>query len=63
MSGLYRIFGAEMSPYSVKVRSYARYKGLPHQWLNRGGDNAAVKDRSALDPIPEVAGVKAGLAA
>ena len=41
MSKLYRIFGAEMSPYSVKVRSYARYKGLPHQWLNRGGDNAA----------------------
>lgn len=41
MSNLYRIFGAEMSPYSVKVRSYARYKGLPHQWLNRGGDNAA----------------------
>ena len=41
MSNLYKIFGAEMSPYSVKVRSYARYKGLPHQWLNRGGDNAA----------------------
>jgi len=41
MASLYRIFGAEMSPYSVKVRSYARYKSLPHQWLNRGGDNAA----------------------
>jgi glutathione S-transferase len=41
MSNVYRIFGAEMSPYSVKVRSYARYKGLPHHWLNRGGANAA----------------------
>jgi glutathione S-transferase len=41
MSNLYRIFGAEMSPYSVKVRAYARYKQLPHQWLNRGGENAA----------------------
>ncbi|MBP6011714.1 MAG: glutathione S-transferase family protein [Alphaproteobacteria bacterium] len=41
MPSLYRIFGAEMSPYSVKVRAYARYKQLPHQWLNRGGDNAA----------------------
>lgn len=41
MSNVYRIFGAEMSPYSVKVRSYARYKGLAHRWLNRGGDNAA----------------------
>ena len=25
----YRIIGAEMSPYSVKVRSYFRYKGHP----------------------------------
>lgn len=41
MSNPYRIFGAEMSPYSVKVRSFARYKGLAHQWLNRGGENAA----------------------
>ena len=40
MSNVYRIFGAEMSPFSVKVRSYARYKGFPHQWLNRGGENA-----------------------
>ncbi len=31
----YRIFGAEMSPYSVKVRSYFRYKGIPHQWILR----------------------------
>lgn len=36
MSSPYRIFGAEMSPYSVKVRSYARYKGLTHTWVNRG---------------------------
>lgn len=27
----YRIIGAEESPYSVKVRSYFRYKGIPHQ--------------------------------
>jgi glutathione S-transferase len=31
----YRIFGAEVSPYSVKVRSYFRYKGLPHEWILR----------------------------
>ena len=41
MENAYRIFGAEMSPYSVKVRAWARYKGLPHKWLNRGGENAA----------------------
>lgn len=32
----YRLIGAELSPYSVKVRSYLRYKQLPHQWLDRG---------------------------
>ena len=33
--GNYRIFGSELSPYSVKVRSYFRYKGLPHEWIAR----------------------------
>ena len=28
-------FGSELSPYSVKVRSYFRYKGLPHEWIPR----------------------------
>jgi glutathione S-transferase len=41
MTNVFRIYGAEMSPYSVKVRAYARFKGLPHKWLNRGGENAA----------------------
>jgi glutathione S-transferase len=31
----YRIFGSELSPYSVKVRSYFRYKDLPHEWIPR----------------------------
>jgi glutathione S-transferase len=35
MSDVHRIFGAELSPYSVKVRSYFRYKGIPHQWIPR----------------------------
>ncbi len=35
MHKTYRIFGAEMSPYSVKVRSFFRYKSIPHQWLPR----------------------------
>ncbi|MBX3485610.1 glutathione S-transferase family protein [Phenylobacterium sp.] len=35
MSAVYRIFGSEMSPYSVKVRSYFRYKGVPHRWIPR----------------------------
>jgi glutathione S-transferase len=36
MSDVYRIFGAELSPYSVKVRSYFRYKRIPHEWILRG---------------------------
>lgn len=35
MSNLYRIFGMELSPYSVKVRSYFRYKKIPHEWIVR----------------------------
>lgn len=31
----YRLFGANGSPYSVKVRSYLRYKELEHVWLVR----------------------------
>lgn len=31
----HRLFGSELSPYSVKVRSYLRYKGLPHEWILR----------------------------
>ena len=30
MADGYRIIGAEMSPYSVKARSYFRYKEIPH---------------------------------
>lgn len=31
----FRIFGSEMSPYSIKVRSWFRYKGVPHVWILR----------------------------
>jgi glutathione S-transferase len=35
----YRIFGSELSPYSVKVRSYFRYKGIPHRFELRNASN------------------------
>ncbi len=41
MADVYRVFGAEMSPYSVKVRSYFRYKGIPHRWVARNADSEA----------------------
>ncbi|MGO9603554.1 MAG: glutathione S-transferase family protein [Candidatus Binataceae bacterium] len=38
MAEKYRIHGIELSPYSVKVRSYFRYKGIPHRWIPRSLD-------------------------
>ena len=35
MSAGYRLFGAETSAYSNKLRSYLRYKGLEHEWIPR----------------------------
>ncbi|HYD87594.1 MAG TPA: glutathione S-transferase family protein [Vitreimonas sp.] len=35
MTAPFRLFGAELSPYSIKVRSYLRYKGVEFEWLTR----------------------------
>jgi len=51
MSSPHRIFGAEMSPYSVKVRSYFRYKGIPHQWIVRNMETQAEYQKYAKLPI------------
>jgi glutathione S-transferase len=51
MADGYRIFGAEMSPYSVKVRSYFRYKAIPHQWILRNADSHAEYEKHAKVPI------------
>jgi len=56
MAGEYRIFGSEMSPYSVKVRAYFRYKGLTHVWIARRAENDEDYRRYARLPIvPTVA--------
>lgn len=51
MADGYRIIGAEMSPYSVKVRSYFRYKAIPHQWILRNAASQAEYDKYAKMPI------------
>jgi len=51
MAGEYRIFGSEMSPYSVKVRSYFRFKGIDHQWIARGPANEEDFKKFARLPI------------
>jgi glutathione S-transferase len=38
MANEYHIHGIELSPYSVKIRSYFRYKKLPHKWIPRSLD-------------------------
>jgi glutathione S-transferase len=47
----YRIFGIELSPYSVKVRSYFRYKGIPHEWVVRHMGNMAEFQKHAKLPL------------
>jgi glutathione S-transferase len=51
MADGYRIIGAEMSPYSVKVRSYFRYKAIPHQWILRNAGSQAEYEKHARMPI------------
>ena len=51
MADSYRIIGAEMSPYSVKVRSYFRYKAIPHQWVLRNAASQAEYQKYARMPI------------
>jgi glutathione S-transferase len=46
-----RLFGSELSPYSVKVRSYLRYKGIPHEWVNRSMDTMEEFQRYAKLPL------------
>ena len=64
MADLYRIFGAEMSPYSVKVRAYFRYKAIPHQWILRNAESQADYQEHAKLPIiplvvtPQAAGIQ-----
>ena len=51
MAAPYRIFGSELSPYSVKVRSYFRYKNIPHDWLARSPANQTEFQKYAKLPL------------
>jgi len=51
MNGVLRLFGSELSPYSVKVRSYLRFKGMPHEWLPRSPANQAEFQKYAKLPL------------
>ncbi|MBW2498709.1 MAG: glutathione S-transferase family protein [Deltaproteobacteria bacterium] len=51
MSEIYRVYGVELSPFSVKVRSYLRYKQVPHEWVVRNVDTMADYQKYAKLPI------------
>ncbi len=50
MTAPFRLYGAELSPYSIKVRSYLRYKGLEFEWLARS--NARQEEFARYAKLP-----------
>lgn len=54
MTAPFRLYGAELSPYSVKVRSYLRFKGLQFEWLERTNARVAEFTRYAKLPLAPV---------
>jgi glutathione S-transferase len=51
MTDVFRIYGMELSPYSVKVRSYFRYKQIPHEWIPRDSNAMAEFQKYAKLPL------------
>lgn len=52
MTAAYRLFGAETSPYSLKVRSFLRYKGVDFEWIGRS--KATEEEFAAMAKVPTV---------
>src|SRR5215831_10361122 len=50
MTAPFRLYGAELSPFSVKVRSYLRFKGLEFRWLTRS--NARQEEFARYAKLP-----------
>lgn len=50
MTAPFRLYGAELSPYAAKVRSYLRFKGLAFEWLERS--NARQEEFSRYAKLP-----------
>jgi len=52
MTRPFTLYGSEMSPYSHKVRSWLRYKGVAHRWIPSGpGSSDPEYKRHARLPI------------
>jgi glutathione S-transferase len=50
MTEPFKIYGAELSPYSVKVRAFMRYKGVAHTFIERSAAREA--EFAALAKLP-----------
>ena len=48
----YRLFGAETSPYSLKVRSFLKYKGVDFEWVGRSSETE--KEFQSFAKVPTV---------
>lgn len=53
MDGVYEIYGALGSPYSLKVRAVMRYRRLPHVWKSVGL-TSAVREKVRAPVIPVI---------
>ena len=54
MNAPFRLYGAELSPYSIKVRSYLRYKNVPFEWLARSNARQEEVSRYAKLPLTPI---------
>lgn len=54
MAAPYRLYGADLSPYSVKVRQVLAYKSIPHEWILRTAARQAEFARYARLPLVPV---------
>lgn len=51
MTAPFRLYGAELSPYSLKVRAYLSYKGVDFEWLPRTNARQEEFQRYAKLPL------------
>jgi glutathione S-transferase len=54
MSAPFRIYGSELSPYSVKVRAYLTFKNADFEWLSRSNARQEEFARYAMLPLVPV---------
>lgn len=43
----FRLLGLEASPYTMKVKSFLAYKGLPFDWVTRSIENEPLFQKHA----------------